>query len=74
MEELKKELRCRVHIFKKDCPRYTGRRGGFEMHYTEQQCKRKSVENNRCKQHQSLRYPIYPNDLFFEFWEREEVK
>ncbi|MBU2559228.1 MAG: hypothetical protein KJ578_15735 [Bacteroidetes bacterium] len=67
-----KKLRCRVHIYKKDCLRRTGRgKSGFEMHYTEQQCSRKASKDNRCKQHQDESFKIYPDDWFREFWESE---
>lgn len=46
------EKRCKATIYKRDTYRYTGRvKSGFEMHYTEEQCSRRSVQDSRCWQH-----------------------
>lgn len=49
-------MRCRASVYHKDVPRYTGRRtrnnrSGFEMHYTQEQCKRNAAKDGRCYQH-----------------------
>lgn len=44
--------RCKAAVWKRDTYRYTGRvRGGFELHYTKEQCKRKPTHDGYCWQH-----------------------
>lgn len=51
----KSENLCRATAWHRDTYRYTGRgESGFEMHYRQAQCKRKSKENWYCWQHQYL--------------------
>lgn len=51
---------CRALVHRKDTYRYTGRsKSGFEMHYQQGQCKRKSVEgSDLCRQHRDCGWNI----------------
>jgi hypothetical protein len=43
---------CRETVYVADTYRYTGRRGGFEMHYTRKQCSRRAQPGrDYCWQH-----------------------
>lgn len=47
-----REGQCAAIVWKSDVPRYTGRGpGGFEMHYSKCQCKRKATHGKYCWQH-----------------------
>ena len=44
--------RCHEWVFKRDIYRYSGHgKSGFTMHYNKQQCSRKPVIDEWCKQH-----------------------
>lgn len=44
--------RCKQDVYVRDTYRYTGRvRGGFELHYSRQQCSRKATHGDYCWQH-----------------------
>ena len=51
--EYARDGRCAAQVRKRDAYRYTGRtKGGFEMHYTRQQCSRNPLNDSEwCWQH-----------------------
>lgn len=47
---------CEERVLRRDTYRYTGRRGGFTMHYERGQCRRKAAPDSRyCWQHMPVR-------------------
>lgn len=47
--------RCEATVFRRDTYRRTGRgKHGFELHYTEGQCKRPANAHGYCWQHQYM--------------------